>query len=139
MRRGWLVLLAALAALPARAAGSHALQCPAEAPSEWHLPAPATLAGVDILAAPKGETIDEHAPPLLEPDTEDLRGRVLHQAWLMNADGPGWSYFVDCRYAGSARVLRFEGAGLKRCDYVVAPFSPSRPDQPGATHVLTCD
>ncbi|MDR3535011.1 MAG: hypothetical protein P4L71_00800 [Acetobacteraceae bacterium] len=137
-RRAAVLLLAALAPAPA-AAETHVLQCPVVAPREWRLPPPATLAGIDILSLPKGETIDEAAPPALVPDTEDVRGRVLHQSWRMNADGPGWSFFIDCRYAGSARILRFEGWGLRRCDYYVAPYTAARPIQAGAVHKLVCD
>jgi len=122
----------------AAAAESHGLQCPATAPSAWGpVPSP-PLSGVEILSAPTGTKIDNGAPPSLMPDTQDTYNRALHQSWQMNNDGPGWSFFVDCHYAGTQRILRLDAAGLTRCDYSVSPYSLTNgPDVP-AHHQLVC-
>lgn len=122
----------------AAAAESHGLQCPATAPPAWGLVPSPPLSGVEVLSAPTGTEIDNDAPPSLMPDTQDNYNRTLHQSWQMNNDGPGWSFFVDCHYAGTQRVLRLDAAGVTRCDYSVSPYSMSNgPDVP-AHHQLVC-
>jgi hypothetical protein len=92
------------------------------------------LVGVEVLSAPRGEKIDPAAPPSLMPDTNEVRGGKLHQVWRMNADGPDWVFYVDCHYAGAARVLRLDAGGVGRCERILPP-----PPNEGGPQSLTCD
>jgi hypothetical protein len=118
-------------------AAPQVVECPSVAPSTWGLAPNPRLSGVNILSAPKGTRIDDSAPPSLMPDTQDTYNRTLHQTWQMNADGPDWSYFVDCHYAGTQRFLRLDAAGMTRCDYSVTPFSTTDKSD-AAQHSLVC-
>ena len=117
-------VLTVVAAPAAMAAPADTLECPAAAPAAWHV-GDAPLAGVEVLPAPEGAKIDETAPPSLVPDEESLRDGTLHQAWVMNGDGPGWAFFVDCHYAGSDRLLRLDAHAMKRCERTITHFSKS--------------
>ena len=110
----------------------HKLACPAQAPAAWGIGAH-PLAGVEVLSAPHGEKIDETAPPSLVPDEQTRHGRTLQQVWTMNADGPGWDFYVDCHYAQTARILRLPAGGVARCE---RRLLTARADGPQS---LTCD
>ena len=103
-------------------AQDYTLECPAHAPKDWGLPN-APLSGVEVLSAPKGQAIDETAPPSLVPDETSIRSGTLHQSWQMNADGPGWVFFVDCHYKGTDRILRLDAKNVTRCDRTISHFS----------------
>jgi hypothetical protein len=120
------------------AAAPSTIECPAIAPPEWGLSAAATLSDVEVLSVPQGVKIDEEAPPSLVPDTSDVYDHALHQSWMMDQDGPGWSSFVDCHYRGTARILRLDAAGVKRCDRVIQPFDPRRPDNAASHESMIC-
>lgn len=140
-RRAIIVVLAVLvgqAEAAEDAAPRHKLECPAVAPAVWGL-AGAKLAGVEVLSAPRGEKIDETAPPSLMPDGQSLAAGTLRQEWRMNEDGPGWVFFVDCHYRGSERVLRLDAAGVKRCQRTIAHFSPSAGESAGSEQAMVCD
>jgi hypothetical protein len=138
MRRNLITLLgAAIVAWPL-AAQAHAIDCPATAPASWGVGA-AKLAGVEILSQPKGEKIDETAPPSLMPDETKITGGILRQYWTMNDSGAGWDFFVDCRYAGTTRFLRIEAAGVKRCDRAVTQYRKSGDPDPRSVDSLHCD
>ena len=131
-----------LAALPwplaAQAAPAHKIACPATAPAAWGL-AGAKLSGVEILSQPKGETIDETAPPSLVPDDTKISGGTLRQFWTMNASGPGWESFVDCHYAGTKRLLRINANAVKRCDRTITHYRESGEPDPRSVDSLACD
>ncbi|HUB12410.1 MAG TPA: hypothetical protein VMB34_10665 [Acetobacteraceae bacterium] len=120
--------------MAARAADGprHKVVCPAGAPVEWQTRGGA-LSGVEVLAAPRGSKIDETAPPSLVPDEQIRHGANLQQIWHMNAEGPGWAYYVDCHYHGAARVLRLDASGTKRCERRLLA------DQPDGPQSLACD
>ena len=122
---------------PATAAQTE-LRCPDAAPADWGLKPTPSLSGVEILSARKGEKIDEKAPPSLVPDTSDTRNGTLHQTWQMNSDGPEWSYFIDCHFGGTSRILRIDAGGTTLCDYTVAPFGANGREGPNARHRLVC-
>jgi hypothetical protein len=132
------LLAAALVATAAKAAPAHKLECPARAPAEWGI-AGATLSGVQILSQPKGEKIDETAPPSLMPDDTKISGGTLRQYWTMNAAGPDWDFFVDCRYAGTERLLRLDANGVKRCDRMITHYRNSGDPDPRSVDSLRCD
>jgi hypothetical protein len=92
------------------------------------------LNGVEILAAPRGEKIDEAAPPSLMPDSNKVHDGMLHQVWRMNAEGPDWMYYVDCHYAGTARLLRLDAGHVTRCERVLPP-----PPNESGKQSLICD
>ena len=119
-------------------AGEHRLECPAAAPADWPTPH-GRLAGVAVLAAKDGEAIDETAPPSLVPDNESLRAGTLHQRWRMNGYGAGWHFYVDCRYEGSARVLRLDASAVKSCDRFVSKFSRTTGASTQSQDSLACD
>lgn len=128
------LLLACLLSSPGAHAARepvHKLSCPARAPAAWRQGG--VLSGVDILSAPRGERIDDKAPPSLVPDHQAQSGNVLRQTWIMNADGPGWAYYVDCHYTHSSRILRLDAGGTTRCE---RRLEAARPDGP---QTLTCD
>ena len=136
--RGLLLLpLAALLASGAQAAPAHKLECPATAPAEWG--AGGKLSQVQILSQPKGEKIDETATPSLVPDKTTVSGGTLRQYWTMNEAGPGWDYFVDCRYDGTERFLRLEANAVKRCDRMITHYRSSGAADPRAIDSLHCD
>jgi len=138
LRAAWLFAAVVGGTQQQAAAEAHGLQCPATVPHAWGLAPSPSLSGVEILSAPTGTKIDDSAPPSLVPDTQDIHDRTLHQTWQMNADGPNWSYFVDCHYAGTQRFLRLDATGVTHCDYYVSPYSlTSRPDV-AAHHRLVC-
>ena len=124
--------------LAAQAAPTHKIECPATAPAQWGM-AGAKLSGVQILSQPKGEKIDETAPPSLVPDETKIVGGTLRQYWTMNNDGPDWDFFVDCQYAGTDRVLRIKADAVKRCDRRVTRFRPSGDPDPQSVDGLHCD
>jgi len=127
-------VVAALAvASPASAGADPRLSCPAHAPDGWG-PVRGPLAGVEVLAAPRGAKIDNAAPPSLVPDVNEVRDGILHQAWRMNAEGPNWVYYVDCHFAGTTRVLRLDAGSVARCERVLP--APPKVDLPQS---LTCD
>jgi hypothetical protein len=128
-----LVVLAPLAA-----AAGHRLECPAVAPADWGAPQ-GKLSGVAVLAAKDGEPIDETAPPSLVPDGESLRAGTLHQRWRMNGYGAGWRFYVDCRYQGSARVLRLDAGAVKSCDRFISKFSRTSGESGQSENSLACD
>ena len=83
----------------------HRLECPAEAPIEWGMAKRAPLDGPAVLAQPTGLPINDQSPPLLVPDRGYAHDGVWHNVWIIGEEA-GWTYFVDCRYRTSARVLR---------------------------------
>ena len=115
MRR-WLVG-GVLLAIPT-AASAHTLECPA-----------GPLVGVQVLSAKHGEAIDEASPPDLVPDNQTTRAGVIHQVWRMNAEGPGWDYFVWCRYQGAARVVKLAAPGVQRCERTLPAAHTDQPPQ----------
>jgi hypothetical protein len=131
-----------LAALPwaqtAQAAPPHKIDCPAAAPADWGVGG-AALSGVEILSQPKGEPIDETAPPSLMPDQTKISGGTLRQSWTMNEDGPGFDFFVDCHYAGTKRLLRIKATGVKRCDRMITHYRSSGAPDPRSVDSLHCD
>ncbi|HUB96188.1 MAG TPA: STY0301 family protein [Stellaceae bacterium] len=140
-RRGHVALICVVA-LPwssaAEAAPAHKIQCPAMAPAEWGI-RDAPLSGVQILSQPKGEKIDEAAPPSLVPDQTDISGGTLRQFWIMNGSGPGWDFFVDCQYRGTTRILRIEANGVKRCDRTITHYHASGAADKRSVDRLQCD
>jgi hypothetical protein len=136
----WRLLRSALVMplLLTQPAHAHRLKCPSQAPADWHLQPPAPLEQPAVLSQPAGEPIDDSAPPSLVPDQGFARGNVWHNIWRMG-DEPGWSHFVDCQYRGSARVLRLNADGLKRCEQTVQPYSPKSGTPPNAVQTMVCD
>jgi hypothetical protein len=135
------LLIAALAfvALPSAAETPRPkLSCPAVAPADWGL-TNAPLAEVQVLATPEHEAIDETATPSLVPDENVIRDGVLRQTWQMNSNGPGWLWYVDCRYRGSKRVLRLDAKGLSRCLRTITPFSKTSGETPRSVQRMACD
>jgi hypothetical protein len=130
--------LAIAVPLSTRAGPHHRLECPAQAPAEWHLSKPAPLDQVAVLSQPFGQPIDEAAPPTLVPDQGYARGDVWSNVWLM-ANKPGWSHFVDCRYRGSKRVLRLKADGLEQCEQTARPYSARGGVAAGAVQTMACD
>lgn len=128
-------VMALAAAAPAHAAG-HRVECPALAPAEWGTPR-AALSGIDVLATPAGEAIDDKAPPTLVPDADDITGNVLNQRWDMRSYDSGWRLFIDCHYRD--RVVRLEASGIKSCARRLAPFSRAKGAGPHAKDSLYCD
>lgn len=122
----------------ANAAPHHRLECPAQAPAEWHLPQPAPLDQLAVLSQPVGEPIDDTAPPTLVPDQGFARHNVWHNVWIMG-DEPGWSHFVDCGHRGSKRVLRLKADGLKRCEQTARPYSAQKGVANDAVQTMACD
>jgi hypothetical protein len=120
------------------AAAAHTLECPTAAPTAWHV-GDSRLAGVEVLSAPAGSAIDETAPPSLVPDEQSLRDGTLRQTWVMNGDGPGWTYFVDCHYAGSDRVLRLDAHAVKRCERTITHFSKAAGVGKQSEEHMACD
>jgi hypothetical protein len=133
-----IALMFALAASHGAEAASHRLECPMVAPAAWGLPN-ARLSGVEVLSARAGEPIDNTAPPSLVPDSESIRAGTLHQRWRMNQDGPGWSFYVDCRYQGSDRVLRLDAGQVKTCDQFITRFSAAKGESKQSERRLHCD
>jgi hypothetical protein len=131
-------MVAVSVATPASYARPPRLACPPQAPAAWNLPKPAPLDAVGVLSQPIGQPIDETTPPSLLPDRGFARGNVWHNIWLMG-DEPGWSHFIDCRYRGSARVLRLKADGLKRCEQTARPYAPNTGVAKGAAQTLMCD
>ena len=136
------VTMLCVAAIPwtvaAQTASRHKIECPAMAPADWGLSG-AKLSGVQILSQPKGQRIDETAPPSLVPDRSTVSGGTLHQVWTMNGDGPGWDFFVDCHYTGTTRLLRIPGDGVKRCDRTITHFRSRGAPDPRSLELLHCD
>jgi hypothetical protein len=128
----------ALGAPPAQAAQQHGVECPARAPAEWKLPAPAPLDQPAVLSQPAGEPIDEGAPPSLVPDRGFARDGVWHNVWIMG-DEPGWVHFVDCQYRGSTKILRLKADGLKQCEQTARPYTPKQGVADHAAQTMTCD
>jgi hypothetical protein len=128
----------ALAAVPAAAATSHRLECPAVAPAEWAQPG-ARLSGVEVLATRAGQPIDDSAPPSLVPDMESFRAGTLHQRWQMNQYGDGWRFYVDCRYQGAERVLRLDAVQVKSCNQFISKFSRDKGESKRSERRLYCD
>jgi hypothetical protein len=135
--RAAFLFLAALVASGAEAAPAHKLACPATAPAEWG--GGGKLSGVQILSQPKGEKIDETATPSLMPDRTDISAGTLRQYWTMNEAGPGWDFFVDCRYADTGRFLRLDANTVKRCDRTITHYRRSGDPDPRAIDSLACD
>jgi hypothetical protein len=132
-------MLAALAAPVAQAAPTgHKLECPQSAPSDWNMPA-APLAGVEVLSAQIGETIDDKSPPSLTPDENSLRAGTLHQSWQMDNDGDGWVRYVDCHYQGTDRVLRLDANHLAKCERTVTHFSRTGGATKLSKETMSCD
>jgi len=131
-------LLPPMVSRPIHAEPRHRLECPAQAPADWHLPRPAPLSAAAVLSQPVGQPIDERAPPSLVPDRGFARGTVWHNVWLMG-DEPGWAHFVDCGYRGSERVLRLRADGLKRCEQTAAPYAARTGVANDAVHTMVCD
>jgi hypothetical protein len=131
-----------LAALVSQADGAmaqiHKLECPAVAPAEWQVPN-APLSGVEVLSTPDDQPIDETAPPSLVPDEENLRSGTLRQSWRMNADGPGWVYFVDCLYRGTERRLRLKADLVSRCDRSISHFTKRSGETERSVQRMSCD
>ncbi len=139
MRRPNLItLLGGVAVAWPLMASAHAIDCPATAPASWGVGA-AKLAGVEILSQPKGEKIDETAPPSLMPDETKIAAGTLRQYWTMNDAGAGWDFFVDCHYAGTTRVLRIEADRVKRCDRAIMHYRKSGDPDPRSVDSLSCD
>lgn len=114
------------------------LACPALAPADWKLAAPAPLDQAAVLSQPVGAPIDEKARPTLVPDRGYPRGNVWHNSWIMG-DEPGWSHFVDCIYRGSPRVLRLPADGLKQCEQTARPYSARTGVANGAAQTMACN
>ena len=129
-----MLVVAALAGTALASADAESkVVCPVQAPEAWGASRGA-LAGVEVLSARRGEKIDPAAPPSLMPDTNEIRGGMRHQIWQMNADGPDWVFYVDCHYAGTARVLRLDAGGVARCERIL----PASPNVSGPQS-LTCE
>jgi hypothetical protein len=128
-------VVALVAAAPAHAAG-HRVECSALAPAEWGTPR-AALSGVDVLATPAGEAIDDKAPPTLVPDDNTITGNLLNQRWDMRSYDSGWRLYIDCHYRD--RVLRLEAPGVKTCARQLAPFDRKTGAGPHAKDSLYCD
>jgi len=138
IRRNLITLLgSAMVAWPLMAQ-AHAIDCPATAPATWGVGG-AKLSGVEILSQPKGEKIDEAAPPSLMPDETKIADGTLRQYWTMNDTGAGWDFFVDCHYAGTTRILRIEADGVKRCDRAITHYRKSGDPDPRSVDRLSCD
>jgi hypothetical protein len=145
MRRGFVscagmvgaVVLAIGIASANAATSAPGLACPAIAPADWHRGANAKLSEAVVLSVKAGETIDETAPPSLAPDRGVQRGDAWHNLWRIGDDGPGWSYFVDCKYRGGAQVLRLKADGLTQCEQVIRPYDAKKPNE-NATMTMRC-
>jgi hypothetical protein len=131
------------AAVPCLATGAERssqprVACPAQAPADWRLAGPAPLEQAAVLSQPRGQPIDEAAPPSLVPDRGFAHGNVWHNIWLMG-DDPGWVHFVDCRYRGSQRVLRLKADGLRQCEQTAQPYSRAHGVAEDAIQTMACD
>jgi hypothetical protein len=131
------VAIAAGAAQSAHAQ-QHRVECPREAPAEWGLAKPAPLDQAAILSETTGRPIDDSAPPSLVPDRGFARGNVWHNIWTMG-DEPGWSHYVDCKYRGSPRILRFRADGLKQCEQTARPYDARTGMANDASQTMGCD
>jgi len=137
----FLIAAFAAAALQATAhaeTAQHKLACPAKAPTEWGLP-DAPLSEVQVLATPEHEAIDETATPSLVPEVNAVRDGALQQIWPMNSNGPGWLWFVDCRYRGTKRFLRLDAKDTHRCVRTITHYSKATGESARSTQRLVCD
>lgn len=112
MRTTLFLLAGVLAAVEAAAAQ---LACPAVAPAEWGV-GRKSLESVRVISYPAGQTPGQDRDYYATPPWEarEKAGHIF-QTWHLNEDAIGFTYEVDCVYAGTNRHFSLNVAASRIC------------------------